>query len=144
MRSIVVRDTSFIISCLQALRLESPIYNECADDPEYVQGYLVNSLSSDLQFGAIIDGVGFMLGVCGRQWYDSRLIAQEQLLYVKPEFRHSRNAVYLIRAFEEYAKDRSVCEVHAGATTGLNDTRVLDMYIRLGYERYKSGVRKRI
>lgn len=143
MRPILQSDIPFIIKCLQELRLESPTYSVCADDPKYVTEKLTELIEADSFYGVIEDDKGFLIGCISQAWYSDVPIAYEQLLYVTPEHRGLSVALALIHAFVSASFARDVDEVRAGASTGLSDELVLRLYVRAGFERYGVGVRKR-
>lgn len=142
MRPILQTDIPFIIKCLQELRTESPVYSECADDPEYVTHMLTAAFDAGL-YGVIEDGKGFLFGGISRSWYSNVQIAYEQLLYVTPERRGLSLALALIDAFVHQSFERDAAEVRAGSSTGISDDLVLRLFLRAGFERFGTGVRKR-
>lgn len=143
-RDIDCYDIKFIIECLRLLKAESPIYGNAVEDERYVRLSLRSMITHDSFVGVIVDRVGFMFGGAAMNWYSPELIVYEQLLYVRPDKRGGSSAARLIRAFEDRAREKCAVEIRAGATVGVTDVMALQLYERLGYERFGAGVRKRI
>jgi GNAT superfamily N-acetyltransferase len=95
-------------------------------------------------FGVIAPGQGCMIGLVAANWYDDRLIAYEQMLFVMREYRGTRLAVHLIRAFIKEATAKGAYEVHAGSSTGIQDERTIRLYEALGFTRAGISVRKEL
>ena len=144
MRPVNLTDIPFIIACLQKLRIESPIYAECADDPVYVTETLTAMIQSEGFLGVIVEGKGFMIGMVSAQWYSSIQNAYEQLIYVLPEHRKSSAAYRLVTGFIDAAYAYGAAFAYAGASTGLDHEGTFRMYERLGFERFGTGVRKEL
>lgn len=68
------------------------------------------------------------------------VLASELLLYVMPEHRGSRAAYMMVKAFEAWA---GPLELRAGSALGVDDTKAINFYERLGYEQIGVGVMKR-
>lgn len=146
MRAIEERDFKFILDCLHRLREESPEYNFVPPSDhtiEHIWQYFRNALRAGVLFGVIEDGEGFMFGGVSRAWYNPKFVeAYEQLLYVVPERRTGRLGVRLISSFEEAARLLGVHKMHAGATTGIADEKVLKLYEKMGWTVSKPGMEK--
>ena len=142
-RPVSLYDVTPICELLVDLRRESPEYSFVEEDWSYVPDKLY-AMICDPDFCGVIDDDyrGFMIGACQQHWYSTRRDAYEQLLYVGPEYRGGALAVKLIKAFEAQAKHMGAVHVYAGATTGMNEERTLQLYERMGYTRLTTPVRK--
>ncbi len=144
MRLIVPSDTHFIVEMLRIMRTESPTYAYADDDPVYVRGNLEPLLERNAIVGMIEPDKGFMIGAIFNPWYSKQLQAVEQLLYVHPAHRGGMLAVRLIKAFEALARDRGAAWIDVGATSGMEEERTRDLYVRLGYEPKGQSLRKKL
>jgi GNAT superfamily N-acetyltransferase len=144
MRTIVPSDATSIVDMLRLLRQESPTYNHVDDDPEWVEGNLKLLLEAEALTGVIEPNKGFMIGAIADTWYSKIVHATEQLLYIDPDFRGGMLAVRLIKSFEALARAGNAVDVHAGATTGMQDERTRALYMRLGYELHGLTLRKKL
>ena len=68
------------------------------------------------------------------------LVAAEVLLYVDPEYRGTRAALMMVRAFEQWAEPY---DKRAGSSLGIDDDKAINFYSRLGYVPDSIGVMKR-
>ena len=127
------------------MRAESPIGHKHADDPEYVIQNLEAMFDSPDFFGYVYgDQQGYMFGAVSATWFCAKLRAYEQSLYVKPEFRGGRVAVFLIRAFRQECIARGAVDIYAGGHTEIKSDKLFKLYERLGFERHGLGVIFRI
>lgn len=144
MRTIVPSDATSIVDMLRLLRQESPTYNSVDDDPEWVEGNLKRLLEADAIVGVIEPGKGFMIGAITNTWYSKRIEAVEQLLYIDPDARGGMLAVRLIKSFEALARAGGAEELTVGATTGMQEDRTRELYLRLGYANFGQSLRKKL
>lgn len=144
MRLIVPSDTHFIVEMLRIMRTESPTYSYAEDDPVWVRSNLEPLLERNALTGIIEPEKGFMIGAIFNTWYSKQIIAAEQLLYVHPDHRGGMLAVRLIKAFENLARERKAEYIDVGATSGMQEERTRDLYMRLGYEPKGQSLRKKI
>jgi GNAT superfamily N-acetyltransferase len=144
-RHMACGDIEVVCSALRNLKYESPYFEEYPEDAEHVHKTLPGMLNSAGTVALIDDQYrGFMLGFVGCNWYSPVVEANEALLYVFEEHRGGRTAVALIRAFEQEAKRYGAVCVNAGASLGIREDSVIQLYLRLGYMRKGHGVTKRI
>lgn len=79
--------------------------------------------------GELIGGMG---GIISPELTSDALVATELLLYVYPQYRGSRAALMLVRAFEEWAKPY---DMQAGSSLGIDDRKAISFYEHLGFQR---------
>ena len=80
--------------------------------------------------------VGYLAATCVQNFYNWRLIATQQMWYVLPEFRGSRAGVRLVRAFEEWARERRCEAIYMGVEHNVANAeteRTAHLIGRLGY-----------
>ncbi|QWY83426.1 N-acetyltransferase protein [Rhizobium phage RHph_X3_9] len=144
-RDMSLYDTLSVCEMLVDLRNESPEYAFVEEDWNYVPQQL-NRMICDPDFIGIIDDDyrGFMIGSVQQHWYSSRRDAYEQLLWIGAPYRGTALAPRLIKAFEAKARSLGAVNLYAGASTGMNEERTIQLYERLGYTRLTAPVRKKL
>jgi GNAT superfamily N-acetyltransferase len=144
-RDISLYDVNAICELLVDLRNESPAYAFVDQDWDYVPPRLRDLICLPSFIGVIDDDYnGFMFGHVEEHWYSSRIDAFEQMLYVAKPHRGTMLAPRLIKEFEKLARDRGAANVYAGATTGMEEARTIQLYMRLGYKTTLPAVRKEL
>lgn len=144
-RDMSLYDVNAVCELLVDLRNESPEYKFVNEDWDHVPPRLRDMICHPGFIGVIDDDYrGYMIGYVQDHWYSSRIDAFEQLLYVAKDHRGSMLAPRLIKAFEKKAKEKGAENVYAGATTGMNEERTIELYKRLGYRVTLPGVRKEL
>lgn len=144
LRNIDYYDIKYIISRLQNMRNEIPICAESEDDPDYVYENLKRMILDDSFIGYISKGQGFMFGAVSASWYDKRLKAYEQLLYVEPDFRKSSFGSRLITEFCNGAKERGACEIIAGTSLGYRTASIVRLYERKGFTQIGASLKLKL
>lgn len=76
---------------------------------------------------------GALFGYVTDYIFSYNLMASEELFYIYPQFRNSRIAVKLIRAFETWAKTKSVIEICFSVSTLDQADRIGKFYERMNY-----------
>ena len=134
-RPVLPTDAGAIIDMCYECRAESPTYASVADDPEYVRENLERMTVSPYFIGYIDDEYrGVILGGAGPTWYDARIKAAEEFLFVSPEFRGTMLAPRLVKAFEAEAVRRGAHKMFMGVSTGVTYDRTVALYLRLGFQ----------
>jgi GNAT superfamily N-acetyltransferase len=77
---------------------------------------------------------GVFLGSIGEHYFGTDLIASDTLWYVSPQSRGSRVGLQLLRAFENWAKERDAAEIYVGVSSGLSADKTGTMLQKLGYD----------
>lgn len=75
--------------------------------------------------------------------YRMGLLAQGGFWYVRPEYRHTRTAVGLFRAFEEWALDNHVDEIRVGHMLGAHRASIRNYFLTSGYHPFENIYAKR-
>jgi GNAT superfamily N-acetyltransferase len=78
--------------------------------------------------------IGSIGGAVFPYFFSTRKKAGDLGFYVEPEYRGSRAAIKLVKAFEAWAKEMGVEDVYLGQTTGIEVDKTRDFYERLGYK----------
>ena len=59
--------------------------------------------------------IGFIYASCGKYLFNKQRYAQQELIFIRPAYRHTRAFLKLIKAFEEWARLRSSVEIWMGS-----------------------------
>lgn len=81
--------------------------------------------------GDIITGV--ILGDVVQPWYSEQRMAVDYVLYVRPQYRGTRAAVMLVKAWAAWAVDSGAKQLRPGVSTG--DPQAERLYEALGFRR---------
>ena len=84
--------------------------------------------------------LGFIYASCGKYLFNKQRYAQQELLYVRPAYRHTRAFLKLIKAFEEWARLRSAVEIWMGSAHSKTLGNILP---RIGYPEVGTYHKKR-
>lgn len=109
-----------------------------AYEDDFVAGALCESFTKDYNFFHLaIDGdeiVGMLWGYAfpALPWTPT-LSAVDILFYVKPEYRGTRVAIKLVKAWESWAIEQKCTEVALGTSSGINTARTVRFYERMGF-----------
>jgi GNAT superfamily N-acetyltransferase len=127
-------DASWIVQCMQNMRREIEVCSHVEDDFNYVLNNLLD-MSAGTNFIGLCDDTkdAFIIGCLSATWYDKRIKAYEQLLYVAPECRTSSLGSRLITEFCKEAKARGAVEIIAGTSLGFKRDAVVALYKRKGF-----------
>lgn len=128
-------DVAGVVALAQTMHAESPVYRVRPFDPRRVAVTFLGLLPAGGAFVAESDGkiVGLLAGYLVEDFFGSAVIAGEHALYVLPEVRGGTAAVRLLGAFESWAKAHGAIGGFLGVTAGIDDERVAELYVRLGY-----------
>lgn len=103
-------------------------------------------LGSGAVFSAVAerDGkiVGALNGFMSSYFFAEPPIAIQEIFYVVPEARGSMAAYRLIRAFEDWAKERGAWEIQIHQRTNINAEHAERFFERIGYEHMGGTFRK--
>ena len=78
---------------------------------------------------------GTLVGVLEQQIFSDALVASVMHFDVLPEFRMGGYGLRLIKAFEQWAKNRKVIELQFGVNSGVDMDRIGKFAVRLGYQK---------
>lgn len=71
-----------------------------------------------------------------KDWFNNQVIAFEQVFYVKPAYRSTRAALYLIDTFITWAKHMNAGRIQCGTTTGINTQGCIRLYNHFGLKEH--------
>jgi N-acetylglutamate synthase-like GNAT family acetyltransferase len=77
--------------------------------------------------------VGFICGALHEQFFTQQKFASDMALFVEPKHRSSSAAYRLVKAFENWAKEKSASHIWLGQSVGQNIDDTAKFYTRLGY-----------
>ena len=80
--------------------------------------------------------VGITNKAVARDWFNNQVIAFEQVFYVKPAYRSTRAALYLIDTFITWAKHMNAGRIQCGTTTGINTQGCIRLYNHFGFKEH--------
>jgi GNAT superfamily N-acetyltransferase len=143
--AIVQGDIPELMDFMEAMRAEAPAMKNVPVDRDRTGACLEGLWNSQMLFGVIAPKRGCMIGLVSANWYDDRLIAYEQMLYVTPEARgRSMLAPRLVGTFVSQARNLGAHEVHVGSSTGIQDERTARLYEVMGFKRSGISLRKEL
>lgn len=99
-------------------------------DRPYVNGWIVYAVKGEDRIP-----VGFLVGHCNRYFFNYSYCATQELWYIRPDYRGSKAAFALLKAFEEWARLRGAKQIFCGVVT-TNDKfmgRFSNMMTKIGY-----------
>lgn len=106
-------------------------------DAEQAHKLLSQALFNGVAWGAaLMDGPalrGFMLCATAQHWLFKESIAEEQILYIHPDYRRGREAVRMVRYCLEVAKRKGLHSFHAGTSLEYNTDGVEKLYHLCGF-----------
>lgn len=91
--------------------------------------------------GEIIGTIG---GVCYPETYSPRLISQEFHMFIAKEHRGGFGLLKLMRAFENWAREKGCTEVRIAHLHDLQPERLGPFYQRLGYKQLEVNYMKKL
>lgn len=77
--------------------------------------------------------VGFICGALHEQFFTQQKFANDMALFVEPKHRGGSAAFKLVKAFENWAKEKGASHVWLGQSVGQNIDDTTKFYTRLGY-----------
>lgn len=77
---------------------------------------------------------GFFIGELARYPFSRRLIAQDKLFYVAPEYRGSSAAVKLLRVFDRWARKRGACQLYISERAAVNSKAFARLMRHTGFD----------
>jgi GNAT superfamily N-acetyltransferase len=129
-----ISDIGSLIEILKVMGEESPVYNRFV--PDYPKQYrtLLNLLMSpDALVLMLDDKTGLLIGhMEDTMWFEGSY-GWEDIIFVLPAFRKTARASALVKAFEDWARERSAIEIRLGLTTEVEVESSFNFFERLGY-----------
>lgn len=58
--------------------------------------------------------IGFLVGICYRTYYNTRIVAEQKLWFVSKKFRGTKAAYLLIKAYEQWARLNGATHIYTG------------------------------
>jgi len=139
-----VADISALLELGRAMAAEAPSYRDDTFNAERLAQLLEALIESSYGFVRVAerDGeiVGAAIAAADQHWCVDSLVAQEFALYVSPKYRGGMIAVRLVTHMVAWAKTIGCKRLLAGASTGVADSKVIDLYRSLGFENFGMSV----
>ncbi len=76
---------------------------------------------------------GMFVGVLNEHFFSTNTIATDLFLYVKPDYRGSRDGYALIKGYLDWCQEVQADVVKMGITTGINEEKTGELYKKLGF-----------
>ncbi|MFW2152815.1 N-acetyltransferase family protein [Acinetobacter gyllenbergii] len=76
---------------------------------------------------------GFVGGI-GNDWINNQKIAFDYVLYVKPDYRSTKAAYMLVKAFIDWAQLKGADRIQCGTTTGVEAASCINLYKKFGFK----------
>lgn len=76
---------------------------------------------------------GMFIGTLTEHFFSHNTITCDLLLYVKPEYRGTRDGYQLIKGYLAWAEEVEADVVKMGITTGINEEKTRKLYEKLGF-----------
>lgn len=120
---------------------ESPRFCRLAYDEAKVYALLLNALTDQRYFLVAAeqdDGevIGGFLGFMAPHWFSSDEVAQDLVLFVRPDRRGGIAAARLVKAFAEWATHRGAKQINLGISTGVKVEQTAELYRALGLKQF--------
>ncbi len=77
---------------------------------------------------------GMIAGSVTPYFFSQGSVASDFVWYVKPEYRGSRAAIKLLKAFKSWATEKGALQLYMGVTTNVSAERTGEMLKRFGFE----------
>ncbi len=146
-RSATKRDIPALVEMGRMMHGESPTFRHIPLNLAKVTRQFAHAVKADTHcviVAADDEPYGVLLGYSQDYWFSDAMMANDLILYVKPERRGGRDGVRLIRAFEKWAKDKGITDVNVGISSGLKTKSFLRLMDRLGYRVFAINTQKTI
>lgn len=77
--------------------------------------------------------IGYLVAHFAPYLFCRQFTAEQEVIYVLPEYRGSRAAMMLMSHFERWARMKGALEVYAGVANGFNAERTTKFFEKLGF-----------
>jgi GNAT superfamily N-acetyltransferase len=88
--------------------------------------------------------VGMITGSITPYVFSRGWVASDFAWYVKPEYRGSRAAIKLLKAFKAWATEKGALQLYMGVTTNVSAGRTGDVLQRMGFEHVGGNYRTQL
>lgn len=135
-RQAVLLDLDVLISMGRLMHQESPRFK----DTDFSEASCKQLGEELITAGGVFiaekgeEAVGMFAGALCHHYFGSTLMANDYLLYVKPQYRAKSRAAYmLLKEFEKWAIASGAKFIQLGISTQVEADRTRDFYERMGY-----------
>ena len=90
------------------------------------------------------DYTGFLIGQVASNTWNDDITASDMAIYVKPEYRGSRAAISMIKAFEKWAIQLGAKTIYLANATGIEIDRTAEFFQAIGYKKMGVVCRKEV
>lgn len=139
-RPATIDDLPALLNLGAIMAAELPHYARMPYAPHKVEKFIGGLIESEDGFVHVaIYGnqiVGCMAGMVTEHWMSEARLATELTVYMLPEYRGSRDALRMIRAFIAWAPTRGAITTNLGICSDINVERTAAFYERIGLRPY--------
>lgn len=143
-RPATIGDMGVLLAMGRAMHAESPRWRRLKYSEHQVETMLIGLIESPQGVVLIAErdgqAIGAIAAVVQRAWCATDLVAEEVSFYMLPEHRGSLAAARLVNSFKEWARLQGASWAYAGASTGVDDERVAQLYEGFGFSRCAVGL----
>lgn len=154
LRNAVLEDVAEMVELGRAMHNESPRFQGADYDTDKVFDLVSGMIEGPNGFVAVVESpvmidsseqvnkhsiekkqiIGLMLGFVAEDYFGKSLTACDLALYVIPSHRCGFTAVRLVKAYQEWAKEKGARLTQLGISTGVNPGETKDLYNKLGFQ----------
>lgn len=143
-RPATIGDMSVLLAMGHAMHAESPRWSRLKYSETQVETMLIGLIESTNGLVLVAEQDGQIIGAIAaevrRAWCATDLVADEISFYMLPEYRGSLASARLVNSFKEWARLQGAVWAYAGASTGVADERVAQLYEAFGFTRCAIGL----
>ncbi|WP_443115482.1 GNAT family N-acetyltransferase [Herbaspirillum seropedicae] len=143
-RPATLDDMPVLLAMGRAMHAESPRWRRLKYCEPKVEAMLLGLIESPRGLVLMAERGGEIVGaiaaVAQFAWCSTDLVAEEVSFYMLPEHRGSLAAARLVNSFKEWARLVGASWAYAGASTGVDDERVAQLYEGFGFVRCAVGL----
>ena len=143
-RVATVSDIPAIVEMCRACHDESPVFSHLSFSVERVAETMSVFITESC--GAVFIAekndqiIGFSVVCAASHWSSTDLIAEEEMIYIRPEHRGGFAIARLISAMNAWADIKGAKYLFSGCITGIEPEKVAGLYERLGFHRFAVGL----
>ena len=139
-------DTADIVALGRELHASS-WYARLDYDPARIAALIDQVIALPTMFGVVLEAAdgriaGFFCAAEAEHIFGQSRYACDIAIYVAPRARGGRGFVRMIRAYETWCRIRGIDEIHLGVSSGLQHSRTVQMFSRLGFNSTATSCRK--
>jgi GNAT superfamily N-acetyltransferase len=84
------------------------------------------------------EAIGFLVAICFPTWYNRKIVSEQKIWFVSKQYRGTRAAFLLIKAYEQWARLNGATQMYTGVANHDNSERHGKILEKLGFRRVGS------